>query len=66
MGKTIEERAEQFFQAVSKLATEMRLEVEFTTQSTGGWMAYDRPVTEFIATDTHDYLMVEGGKVFRG
>ncbi len=53
-----------FFVAVDELARSMNLEVEFTTQSSGGWMPEDRPVIEFVATDTHDTDVFEGGKIF--
>lgn len=61
----MKERMEEFFRRVDAVAREMNLEVEFTTETAGyGFMAYQSPIIEFVATDTYEYAERGGNRTF--
>jgi hypothetical protein len=62
---SISERYQEFMRQAGALAASMNLEVEYTTALRGSlYNTYDAPVVQVYATDTHEFMELDGGTTF--
>ena len=62
---TIKDRYDEFLRRANEAARDLKIEVEFTTQTQGAaWMEYEAPCVEIVCTDEDSefprYLCIDG------